>query len=293
MIHKKNNKLYTGTCSWKYDSWKGLIYPESGKFNFLKEYSKHFNTVEIDQWFWSLHSENKITLPKEKDVEEYAASVPGDFKFSIKIPNSITLTHFYRKSKSEPLKPNPHFLSTELLHSFLQTLAPMENNFGPLMFQFEYLNKEKMNSQVEFMERFESFIKSVDPSYKYAIEIRNPNYINKKFFEFLNSNKISMVFLHGYYMQPVWESFKSFKDFINDTVVLRLHGPDRSGIETKTGGDWSEIVEPKDTELPKIVEIIQYLLNKEVDVYVNVNNHFEGSAPLTIRKIQELLHIPD
>ncbi len=293
MFHKKNNNIYLGTCSWKYDSWKGLVYPESGKFNFLKEYSKHFNTVEIDQWFWSLHSENKITLPKEKDVEEYAASIPDNFKFSIKIPNSITLTHFYRKSKSEPLKSNPHFLSNDLFQSFLQTLAPVKNNLGPLMFQFEYLNKEKMSSQVEFMERFESFIESVDRSYKYSIEIRNPNYINKKFFEFLNRNKISMVFLHGYYMQPVWDSFKLFKDLIKDTVVLRLHGPDRSGIEQITGGNWSKIVEPKDSELPKIVEIIQYLITKEVDVYVNVNNHFEGSAPLTIRKINGLLQNPE
>jgi uncharacterized protein YecE (DUF72 family) len=29
---------------------------------------------------------------------------------------------------------------------------------------------------------------------------------------------------------------------------------------------------------------------KEIDLFVNVNNHFEGSAPLTIKKIQRELN---
>ena len=35
--------------------------------------------------------------------------------------------------------------------------------------------------------------------------------------------------------------------------------------------------------------MILSLLSRDVDVYVNVNNHYEGSAPLTMRKIQALL----
>jgi uncharacterized protein YecE (DUF72 family) len=71
--------------------------------------------------------------------------------------------------------------------------------------------------------------------------------------------------------------------------VIRLHGPDRSGIEEKTGNIWNQIVEPKDNELPKIAGMIQYLSEKKIDVYVNVNNHYEGSAPLTIKKLKELI----
>ncbi|QQS37803.1 MAG: DUF72 domain-containing protein [Ignavibacteriales bacterium] len=289
MSKKLSSKLYIGTCSWKYDSWKGLVYPEQDKFNFLEEYAKHFNSVEIDQWFWSLNSADKISLPKEKDVESYAASVPDDFKFSIKVPNSITLTHFYKKNKTEPLKSNPHFLNPDLFSQFLNTLSPMKNKLGPLMFQFEYLNKEKMNSQHEFMDRFEKFLEDTDRNYMYAIEIRNPNYLNKNFFEFLNRNNISMVFLHGYYMPPVWETFQAFQTHLKNTVIFRLHGPDRSGIEEKTGGDWSKIVEPRDDEILKIVKMIQLLLSLEIDIYANVNNHFEGSAPLTIQKIRDVL----
>ena len=51
------NLLRIGTCSWKFESWKGLYY-ESGKAyradDYLPDYSKFLNSVEIDQWFWSL-----------------------------------------------------------------------------------------------------------------------------------------------------------------------------------------------------------------------------------------------
>jgi uncharacterized protein YecE (DUF72 family) len=48
-------------------------------------------------------------------------------------------------------------------------------------------------------------------------------------------------------------------------------------------------VAPKDDELPEIAAVIRDLLNEGVNVYVNVNNHYEGSAPLTIRRLEALL----
>ena len=282
-------ELRIGTCSWKYDSWRGLIYSEDKNINYLQEYSQKFNTVEIDQWFWSLHGLNKVSLPNPKTVEAYKLSVPEDFKFSIKMPNSLTLTHFYKSAKTEPLKQNPHFLSEDLFDQFLYSLKPIENNLGPLMFQFEYLNKQKMKSQMDFQIQFEAFIQKIKSGYDLAVEIRNPNYLNKNYFEFLSENNLAHVFLQGYYMPPIFEVYSNFKDLIKDRVVIRLHGPDRKGIEEKSGGNWNKIIEPKDEELKRIIEMIKELLNREVDIYLNVNNHYEGSAPLTIEKIVEKL----
>lgn len=288
-MKKRKSQIYFGTCSWKYDSWEGILYSKAKGINMLEEYSSEFNSVEIDQWFWSLYAIDKISLPKESDVKLYADSVPDNFRFTIKIPNSITLTHFYRKNKSEELKPNPHFLNSDLFSEFLATLKPMKNKIGTLMFQFEYLNKEKMSNQIEFMERFEVFLQNITTDYQLGIEIRNPNYLNKKYFDFLRKNNLSMVFLQGYYMPPVWDVFKASKGSLLSPVIIRLHGPDRTGIEEKTGNVWNQIVESKDDELAQIVEIINYLSEKQIDVYVNVNNHYEGSAPLTIRKLKELI----
>ncbi len=282
--------LRIGTCSWKYDSWKGIVYTDAKVPNMLKEYAKHFSTVEIDQWFWSLFDNNRYTMPKNKDVEEYNASVPDDFRFTIKLPNSISLTHYYQKSKSVPLKENPHFLSVDLYNEFLEAIAPMASKVGVVMLQFEYLNKQKMHSLNQFLDKLEAFVNAIPKTIKLGIETRNPNYLKKEYFEFLFQYKLVPVFLHGYYMPPVYETYTSFKELIDDTLVLRLHGPDRSGIEAVTGNIWNAIVQPKDDEIEKIIEMMRSLLERETDLYVNVNNHYEGSAPLTIKKIQSQLH---
>ena len=283
------SQLRIGTCSWKYDSWRGIVYSNKPDINYLNEYSGHFNTVEIDQWFWSLHGINKVTLPNPDVVNSYHISVPNSFKFTIKIPNSISLTHLYRTQKSESLIPNPHFLSPDLLAEFLKILKPIRHKLGPLMFQFEYLNKEKMRSQFEFQGLMREFVKKLPEGFEFSYEIRNPNFLNDEYFQFMRDHKIGHVFLQGYYMPSIFEIYKKFKDYIKDFTVIRLHGPDRHGIENRSGGEWNKILDPKDEELEKLIEMITELLERNIDIYLNVNNHYEGSAPLTIKKINKLL----
>jgi uncharacterized protein YecE (DUF72 family) len=281
--------LKIGTCSWKYESWVGILYSGSAGVNYLKEYSEHFPTVEIDQWFWSLYPGDKVVLPKEETVLEYASSVPEDFRFSVKVPNSITLTHHYSKDKGAPLVPNPHFLSEDLFLEFLRRLDPMKPNLGPLMFQFEYLNKQKMASQAEFLDRLDGFLRKCPEGYLYSVETRNPNYLNDRYFTFLRTRHVYPVFLQGYYMPSLFPIYEQFKNDLKDLAVVRMHGPDRKGMEEKTNSRWDRIIEPRDEELSDLAAMIQDMAGRKMQVYVNVNNHYEGSAPLTIQRIKELL----
>jgi uncharacterized protein YecE (DUF72 family) len=278
-----------GTCSWKYDSWQSLVYTTSNRNDYLQEYGKQFDTVEIDQWFWSLFPPDKTVLPQQAVVSTYTQAVSDDFKFTVKIPNSITLTHFYRKHKQETLVPNPHFLSLDLMERFIDKLQPMASKIGILLFQFEYLNRQKMASLVHFIDCIRPFLAALDRTFSYGLEIRNPNYLNYAYFAFLREIGISHVFLQGYYMPDISQIYYHFKDLLNNPVVLRLHGPGRSEIEEQSGGNWDKILQPKDDELAKITQIIQDLDSRHLDVYINVNNHYEGSAPLTIEKLRNLL----
>ena len=101
---------------------------------------------------------NSVRLPNPADVVAYRNSVPDEFRFTIKVPNSTTLTHFYKKAKTAPLVTNPYFLSPFLFQTFLSLLDPLQDVLGPLMFQFEYLNRQKMKSRSHFQELFEEFI---------------------------------------------------------------------------------------------------------------------------------------
>ena len=159
------------------------------------------------------------------------------------------------------------------------------------MFQFEYLNKQKMKNQDLFQELFSEFIKELPNEFNYGLEIRNPNYINRSYFEFITENSIVPVLLQGYYMPSVVEVYNKWKDRIlnQKTLVVRLHGSERDNIEKQTQKKWNKIVNPLDEELKEVAEILREMLMRGADIYLNVNNHYEGSAPLTIKRIQEYL----
>ncbi len=284
-----DSHLDIGTCSWKYDSWRGLIYPEQGPVNYLREYSYYYHTVEIDQWFWSLFTGDRVVLPKPETVQEYADSVPEDFIFTIKVPNSITLTHHYNKDKKAALQPNPYFLSSELFQRFIDSLEPLSGHIGPLIFQFEYLNKKKMATKTAFFEHFQRFTEHLPKGFTYCLEIRNPNYLCSEYFSFLSASNLHHVFLHGYYMPAIFAVYDEYKELLGDLAVIRLHGPDRKDIETQSKNKWNQIIAPKDSDLARLKEMITGLRNNGVKTFLYVNNHFEGSAPRTISRINEML----
>ena len=277
--------LRIGTCSWKYDSWKGLVYEPDRQYrpdDYLPDYAKYFTTVEIDQWFWSLFPSG-AKLPDPDVVKRYADSVPDDFRFTVKAPNAITLTHSYAKqakgSQHHANEPNSYFLSVDLLNRFLETLTPMHGKLGPIMFQFEYLNKQKMPSMAAFLERLHAFFQNAPAGFQYAIETRNPNYLKDEFLDALRQLGLGYVLLDGYYMPRIAEVAAQFDVRTAPFSIIRLHGPDRAEIEKETGGTWNEIVEPKDDGLEATADIVRQNVESDVDTYVNVNNHYEGSVP--------------
>jgi uncharacterized protein YecE (DUF72 family) len=52
---------------------------------------------------------------------------------------------------------------------------------------------------------------------------------------------------------------------------------------------WGEIVLSKAEGLKSAAKIIQEDLPKRLDTYVNVNNHYEGCAPLSIERLLALV----
>jgi len=287
--------LRIGTCSWKYDSWKGTIY-EAGKSyrpdDYLSDYASVLGSVEVDQWFWSLLPDG-ARLPEPAVVRRYAAAVPDDFVFTVKAPNALTLTHFYAKKEAGPGgfagKPNGLFLNVDLLERFLDRLAPLGKKLGPVMFQFEYLNRQKMPSKEAFFEALGAFIDKAPRGPQYAVEIRNPNYLAGPFFEFLKGRGLGFVYLDGYYMPPIGEVFAKFHPAPAAFSVVRLHGGDRREIEAETGERWDRIVASKPASLQAAAEITLENVRRKIATYINVNNHFEGSAPLTIGRFLESL----
>ena len=267
-----------GTCSWNYDSWIGLVYTtkEKSSSEYLRQYSSKYNTAEIDSWFYR--------LPDRKTVESYLKNVPDDFHFTCKVTNFLTMPHLRGKDS----KKNQDFLSIELFRQYIEAIKPMLNQLDAVMLEFEYLNKKKMASLDEFLKQMVQFIREMPQGLPIAMETRNKNYLKPEYFQFLRENNIIHVFSEKLYMPHIYEVYDRYHDNIIGKSVIRLLGGDRKQIEQKTNHVWNNIVEPKD-DLHLIAEILRDMLKRGVDVTVNVNNHYEGSAPLTIDRLTGLL----
>jgi uncharacterized protein YecE (DUF72 family) len=273
-------RLRVGTCSWKYPSWAGLVYSRAEGVDYLAEYAAKYSTVEIDQWFWTLK-------PSPTDVARYAAAVPQDFRFTVKAPNALTLVQTPRRSGAAPVA-NPRFLSSGFLREFLAELEPLRQRLGMVMLQFGYLNRTMIASPAAFLDALDRFLASAPPDWPYAVEIRNASWLDGPYFELLRSRQVSVVLIQGYWMPPIADVYARSEGLLRGPVVVRLHGPDRSGMEEKSGGAWNRIVEPRDAELGSVAAIVRRMLKRGHDVFLNVNNHYEGSAPLTIERLAAL-----
>lgn len=152
---------------------------------------------------------------------------------------------------------------------------PMEGKLGLVMFQFEYLNKKKMPLEEAIPEQFDGFLGQIPNGYDFAVETRNPNYLNENFFDFLKVREVGFVLLEGYYMPRIADIVTENDVHTSTFTVIQLHGPDRQEIENQTGGVWNNIVAPKGDGLKTTASIIKENTLKGIKTFVNVNNHYE------------------
>ena len=273
------NDIRIGTCSWNYESWVGLVYsqPRARAVEYLPEYSRRCRTAEVDSFFYR--------LPESRDALDYLGAVDEDFTFTVKVSEDISLTH-KRNRGSKELIPNPNFLSPELFAKYLERIKPMLPQIDAVMLEFEYLNKEKMKDVAAFMKALDSFATQIPKGIPLSIETRNKNYLTKEYFQFLKEKGIIHVFSEKLYMPHVYEVYEKFGDLISGTSIIRLLGGDRAEIEKVTGEQWNRIVDEKadKAEIAKMSLDIKYHAGT---VVISINNHYEGSAPITAKFFEE------
>jgi len=286
--------LYVGTASWNYPSWEGLVYPTGtpeDKVRYLEHYARYFKMVEIDQYFWSLFPPEFARMPDRSEVAAYAAAVPDDFRFTVKAPNSLTLTHFYKRQSAKYQeyagKPNPYgLLNPDLWDQFIRGLEPLKEKLGAIILQFSYLNKSMLSGVKEFTTKLGRFLDTVNPDLPVAVESRNPNYLGRHYFEFLKERNLPHVYLSGYYMPEPLSVYRKYGN-TGDFTLFRLHGGDRRGMERRTGEQWTDIVEDQGGELARIAHLAAEEIRLERDFYLSINNHYEGSSPISIQRFLE------
>jgi len=263
--------LHLGTSSWSSEDWLGVFYPEgTSPGDFITEYAKHFDTVEIDATFYR--------VPSASMVENWNRRTPGGFTFAAKVPRIITHDKVMQDCDAE-------------LKEFLSAMDLLGEKLGPLLFQFPYFNKQAFPRPEDFLARLAPFLEKLPSGYSFALEVRNKNWIGERFLDVLRKRKVALTLIDHPWMTPVGQLVKKFNVVTADFSYIRWLG-DRRGIEEKTQ-HWGRVIVNREREMESWIPTIDKLLERKLRVYAFFNNHFAGFAPGSISlfyQVWERLH---
>jgi len=239
-----SEKLRVGTSSWSHDSWKGSVYPPGAKSGeYLAHYARRFKTVEIDSsWY---------RCPSEAAVRKWERDTPSDFRFSAKVPSSITHEKRLVGCEAE-------------LAEFLKVMDLLGPKRGPLVFQFPYDFKP---DQFDTLARF---LRTLPAGIPFALEVRHRGWLTERFYDLLRSRGIALVLLDLSWMPRL-------NLLTTDWTYLRFIG-NRKLIETQTT-TWEKIIVDRSAEMADWAPRVQKFLDDGVVTWAYFNNHYAGHAP--------------
>jgi uncharacterized protein YecE (DUF72 family) len=122
--------------------------------------------------------------------------------------------------------------------------------------------------------------------YRFALEIRNKQWLSVEFFDLLRAHKIAYALIDQAWMPRPNEIFEKFDPITADFTYIRLLG-DRTGIEKQTK-IWDKVVVDRSKELMSWINVCQRAVRRGVSTYVYVNNHYAGFAPATVEQFEKL-----
>ena len=282
-----------GTSSWTYPGWKGLVYtrdyPATGaSADMLAEYARFplFSTVGIDSSFYG-----PLT---EKTLVAYAAALPPGFPCVSKVWDRLTVHTFAKaREKTKAGQPNPDFLNAELFLS--DVWEPLERHFaehcGPLVFEFQAIARKDKVRPLEFANRLDQFFAKLPREGRYAVEVRNAEFLTPAYFAVLREHDVSHVFSSWTRMPSIGMQLDLPGSLTAGFIVARaLLRPGRYYSDAVDAfAPYDRIRDPNPELRNDLVRLVKAAENLRVPAYILVNNRAEGSAPHTIAAVAGLL----
>jgi uncharacterized protein YecE (DUF72 family) len=287
-------QIYLGTSSWKYEGWMGQIYtPERyftrGRFSqkrfeteCLEEYAKTFPIVCGDFSFYQ--------FPSQAHWQKLFGSAPRELLYAFKVPEDITVKHFPKHDRygARAGMPNDTFLNpvafTEL---FAGPLQPYQSQVATLIFEFGTFSKSSLEDGPPFFEQLEKFLSGLPKGFRYAIEIRNPEFLTPGYFDLLHRHNVAHVFNSWTRMPDLRVQSALLDAYTADFMVVRAllrHGRSYEEAVQKFA-PYTHIQEPNPGARDAIRRIIARSKKDQRAAFIFVNNRLEGNAPQSIAAI--------
>jgi uncharacterized protein YecE (DUF72 family) len=226
---------------------------------YLSYYAQHFDTVEIDSPFYA--------TPNVNVVRSWDAKTPNGFLFATKVPQEITHEKVLKGCDEE-------------FKTFLTTMETLGEKLGPLLFQFGKFDKYAFKSLDDFLARLTPFLKKLPKEHKFAVEIRNRDWLVPNFADVLREHGVALTLIDQGWMPRPWQMKDKFDLITSDFTYVRWLG-DRKGIEEKTT-TWDRVIVDRESDLSEWVSLLRKVQERRIMILAFANNHYAGYGPGTV-----------
>ena len=240
-----------GSMGWSYGFWG--IYPEKMKAtDYLAEYAKRFNSVEVNSSFYR--------IPSTSTVEYWARQVPDGFRFAAKFPGSVT------HSKGLGYEPGK-------LEAFLRNISRLGEKTGPLLLQFPPTLKPDQTPVLA------DLLDSLPPRHRYAAEFRHKAWFTEATYSLLRDNGVALAFVDHPWLPTADEQTSDF-------AYIRFEGDRR-----KVDGEKGTVQLDREKSLDGWAKRIAGLLEAGLTVYGYFSKFYSGYPPSDIQRLTEAVNL--
>jgi uncharacterized protein YecE (DUF72 family) len=286
--------IYIGGSSWKYEGWLNQIYTTSryetrGKFSkkrfeetCIAEYAETFPIVCGDFSFYQ--------FPSPEFWQKLFLAAPPNLKFGLKVPEEITCKRYPVHLRYGPRagQDNPSFLNAEAFEAlFLEPLSPYRDRIAVLILEFGTFTKQSYAEPQQFFDDLAKFLVKLPKTFRYAVEIRNEDYLRPEYFQVLRTNQVAHVFSSWTRMPPLRKQILIPEAFTADFTVARalLRQGRPYELAVKTFSPYAEIKDENPEVRGSLKHLVMRAQRRGQPAYLFVNNRLEGNSPLTIRAV--------
>jgi uncharacterized protein YecE (DUF72 family) len=288
--------IFIGTSSWKYEGWLGQIYSRQrymtrGRFSqkrfndeCLSEYAETFPIVCGDFSFYQ--------FPSESYWSKLFGSAPSTLQFAFKAPEDVTVKQFPRHPRYGPRAgdDNSSFLDAALFQSaFLDLLAPYRPRIAALILEFGSFAKQCYPDVGAFLQELDPFLAALPPGFRYAVEIRNPEFLSPEYFACLRIHRVAHVFNAWTRMPEIGVQMHFAEPYTADFSVARALLRRGRAYEEAVAKftPYATVQEPNPEARQALRLLIAHARQRHEPSYIFVNNRLEGNAPQTIEAITD------
>jgi len=289
-----SQNILIGTSSWKYEGWIGQIYTESryltrGRFSrkrfqaeCLNEYAATFPIVCGDFSFYQ--------FPSQEYWQRLFGSAPASLKYAFKAPEEVTVRMFPTHPRYGPRagEDNPTFLNADLFrNAFLDLLEPYRERIAVVILEFGSFGKQVYRNAGEFVAQLDPFLAALPAGFRYAVEVRNPDFLEGDYFACLQGRGVAHVLNAWTRMPEISEQIQVNGAFTAGFTVARaLLSKGRTYEEAVAKfSPYQRIQEPNHEVRQALRNLISRARDRHEPSYIFVNNRLEGNAPQTIESV--------